>query len=511
MFAQLIDNLGPALHMLMQWDSLVYSLIGMVIGIIAGAIPGVGASMTLALMFPFTYNMSVAAGVLFLLSIYSGAEYGGSISAILIRTPGTSAAVMTCIEGYPMAKQGLAHKALMISLVSGTYAGIFSAIVFILFAPTLAWIGLKFGPPEMFAVAIFGISIITSMTGKSFIRGFLAACIGFLLATPGIDPFSGYGRFTFNQPFMDDGIALVPAFVGFFAVAEALRMFEATGLEIFERFKKSGAVDKLTLKELNRLTPAILRGSIIGTAIGILPGAGAAISSFIAYNEEKRWSKAPEKFGTGVPEGIASPEAANNAVVAGALVPAMALGIPGSAGIAMVLGLLIIKGIVPGPLLFQESGPLVVLVFLGLIVINIYMLLTGVIGMKLYGRVADIPTKALGPSIMLLSLTGAYAYGGNYSDMWIAFVIGVFGWFLEKIEIPVIPLVLAFILEPLVEVNFIKTLLIHQGNYLVFFTRPISAVVLVLALALTVFGLWSEGRRGRKSKLEEDACHPSLI
>jgi len=499
MIAQFIDSIGPALYMLLQWDSLVFALLGMVIGIVAGAVPGIGASMALALMFPFTYDMSVHAGVLFLLSIYTGAEYGGSISAILINTPGTGAAVVTCLEGYPMAKQGMARKALMISLVSGVYAGIFSTIVFILFAPALAWIGLKFGPPEMFAVAIFGISIITSMAGKSFIRGFLAACIGFLLATPGISPFSGYGRFIFNQPFMQDGIPLVPAFIGFFAIAESLRMLETTDLEVFERMKKSSVADKLTLRELNRLTPAILRGSVIGTAIGIIPGAGAAISSFISYNEEKRWSKTPEKFGTGVPEALASPEAANNAVVGGALIPALALGIPGSAAIAMVLGLLTIKGVIPGPLLFQESGPLVVLVFLGLIIINLYMLLTGVVGMQLYARVADIPTKVLGPSIMLLGLTGAYAYGGSYYHMWMAFVLGVFGWFLEKIEIPVIPLILAFILEPLVEENFIKTLLIHQGDYLVFFTRPLSAAVLGLALVLTVFGLWSEGRRGKKT------------
>ena len=491
MWADFATHFAAGLVMLFQPDCLLACLVGMVVGIIFGVLPGIGASSGLAILFPFTFGMSTQASILLLLSAYTGCEYGGSITSITINIPGNAAAAVTCLDGYPLAKKGFARKALMISLWSGFVAGILSTIAFIVLATPLAWFALRFGPPEMFAVSLFGLSIISSLTGKSTLKGLIAVSIGLFIGVVGTDPFSGFGRFAFERPYLMDGIPLAVGFVGIFAIPEVIRMLEEAGFG--ETGKAESVQGKgLSFAEFKRLFPSMLRGSIIGTFVGIIPGLGTAIASFIAYNEEKRWSKRPADFGTGVEEGVASPEASNNAVVCACLIPSLALGIPGSASAAMFVGLLILKGIVPGPLMFEKSGPLIMLIFAGLILINFYMLAVSYLGLRISTAIAEVPAKLLGPFVFILCLTGVYAYGGSFYHVLCAFLIGVFCWLLEKIEIPVIPIALGMVMQNLIEENLIGSLMIHQGDFSVFFTRPISAVVITIAVFVLILGFWRE-------------------
>jgi len=500
MDSEILNNFGLAVQSLSSMSTLMTMLLGVFSGLIAGALPGIGGAASLAILFPITYNMSLSLSILFLLAVYTAAEYGGSISAILIRTPGTGAAAATVLDGYPLSQKGFTRKALTISLIAGVSGGFISTFIFMCSAPTLAWIGLQFGPSEMFALGVFGLSIVCGLVGKSVVKGFMAAAIGALLSTVGPSHFSGY-RYTFDQSFLMDGIPMVVAFIGFFAVSEALKMLiDKTQEDRQVEQKDSIKIDFLKFKELKRLYKSIVRGGLIGTFIGIIPGAGAGIASFIAYNEEKRWSKTPEAFGTGIEEGVAAPEASNNAVVGGCLVPTLALGIPGSAAAALIMGLLIMKGITPGPLLFRENIDLVYLIFVGLLVINLLLLGVGYLGLNVFSLVAKVPQRILGPIIIVIVLTGIYSYQTNPYHPAMAFVLGVVGYILEKVKVPIVPLVLAYIMGPIMEYNFIHALMISRGDLSVIVKSPICVVILALALFSAVFGYIREQRGLKRVK-----------
>ena len=499
MDSAIFSNFGLALQSLSSISTLMIMILGVFSGLIAGALPGIGGAAALAILFPITYDMPLSLSILFLLAVYTAAEYGGSISAILIRTPGTGAAAATVLDGYPLSQKGFTRKALTISLASGVSGGFISTFIFMCSAPTLAWIGLQFGPIEMFALGVFGLSIVCGLVGKSVVKGFMAAAIGAFLSTVGPSHFSGY-RYTFDQPFLMDGIPMVVAFIGFFAVSEALKMLIDKKQEdpLQAEQKDSIKTDFLTFKELKRLYKSIVRGGLIGTFIGIIPGAGAGIASFIAYNEEKRWSKTPEAFGKGIEEGVAAPEASNNAVVGGCLVPTLALGIPGSAAAALIMGLLIMKGITPGPLLFRENVDLVYLIFIGLLIINLFLLGVGYLGLNVFSLVAKVPQRVLGPIIIVIVLTGIYSYQTNPYHPAMAFILGVLGYIFEKVKIPIVPLVLAYIMGPIMEYNFIHALMISRGDLSVIVKSPICVVILALALFSAVFGYIRE-QRGLKA------------
>ncbi|MBE0557070.1 MAG: tripartite tricarboxylate transporter permease, partial [Proteobacteria bacterium] len=348
-----LSNLGSAFEQLFNFYTLLVLAFGVVVGIFLGILPGIGGTAALAIVFPLTYGMSAEDGILFLIAVYSAAEYGGSVPAILINTPGTGASAATVLDGYPLCQKGYPRKALMISLTAGIVGGVLSTIVFILFTPLLTWMGLQFGPIEMFAVGAFGLSIICAAVGKSVVKGYLSAAIGAFIAAVGPSQFSG-DRFTLDMAFLMDGIPLTVVFIGFFAVPQCIKMLTGdTQQKSAEEMAKSARNDVFTFKDALRLWKPMMRGSILGSFIGVIPGAGAGVANFLSYNEEKRWSKEPEKFGTGAEEGIAGPEAANNAVVAGCLVPTLTLGIPGSSAAALIMGLLIMKGLNPGPMLFK--------------------------------------------------------------------------------------------------------------------------------------------------------------
>lgn len=497
LFGQLLGALGA----LASVKLLAIMLAGVVIGIILGAMPGFGSSQALALLFPLTFTMSVDEAVLFFLAVYSAVEYGSSIPAILIRTPGSGASAITVLDGYAMARKGLARKALRISLYTGMAGGIISTIIFIVAGTSLGHMALMFGPGELFAVGVFGLSIVASFFGGDAARGFLAAGIGLLLATVGSSGFGGL-RFTFEQGFLTDGIPLVVVIIAFLAGPEAFRLLvdERRTVEPRETGGQmdAGKDNRITPAEARALVPTVLRSSLIGTGVGIIPGAGASVAALLAYSEERRWSKRPEQFGTGINEGVAAPECANNAVVAGSLVPTLSLGIPGSGAAAILLGVLISKGVVPGPLLFRDHGTFVMTVFVGLLVVNLMMVLVGLIGNRPFGLVARVPMRILGPFVMLLIVVGTYAYANYSGHVVMVLVLSVVAYHFEKVNIPVVPVVLAFIMGPIIEINLSRALTITAGDLSAVLLRPITAVILVLALATAVYSITSMLRAARR-------------
>jgi putative tricarboxylic transport membrane protein len=500
----LLNHAGPALSFVLQVPTLGILLLGIMLGIILGALPGFGSSQSMALLFPMTFAMSPEHAILFFIAVYSAAEYGGSVPAILIRTPGTPAQSVTVLDGYAMTRKGLAGKALKISLISGVLGGIISTLIFIVGATSLAEIGLQFGPGEMFALGIFGLSIIGTFFGKSPTKGFLAAGIGLLLGTIGSSGFGGM-RFTFDQGYLMDGLPLIVVVIGLLAAPEGFRLcidhrktIEPTipavdALELKEK-------NKLRLLDIKRLIPTWIRCSLIGTAVGIIPGAGASVGALVAYNEEKRWSKRGDQFGTGVEEGLAAPEISNNSVVAGTLVPTLTLGIPGSGAAAILLGVLISKGVVPGPMLFEEQPQFIMTVFLGLIVGNFIMLAIGLIGARTFAMVAKIPRRIIGPFVMILIVIGTYAYANYGAHVVMALVIGAVAYYFDKLSIPAVPIVLAFVMGPIIELNMNRAMTIHAGDMMVVLTRPITVTILLASLATIYFGI----SRTRKARLIEE-------
>ncbi|KAA0969582.1 C4-dicarboxylate ABC transporter permease [Aureimonas fodinaquatilis] len=500
--SMILDNFIPAMAIVMSPTNMFIMIVGVIVGTLLGALPGFGAAQALALMFPFTFGMDPISGVLFFIAIYAAAEYGGSIPAILIRTPGTTAAAITVLDGYPMARQGLAGRALKISLYTGVFGSLFSSFAFLFGASGLAWVGLQFGPTEMFAVGIFGLAIIGSFFGNDPVKGFVATGIGLFLATIGSSGFSGT-RFTFGQASLLDGMPLIVVIIGIMAMPEAFRLMMARkgdDPELDKTLNQSAPGNKVNWTDMRNLLPTMWRGTIVGTLIGAIPGPGATVASLVAYNEEKRWSKhPPEKFGTGLDEGVAAPETANNAIVAGSLIPSLALGIPGSGAIAILLGLLISRGIVPGPLLFTQGGPLVMSVFIGLIISAILMLFVGIAGIRAFVQVARIPRYVLAPFVMITLIIGTYSYQNYSAHVIIALVIGAGAYWLEKLRVPVIPIVLAFVMGPIVESNLNRAMVINGGDLTFIFTRPIAMGIIILAIVTAVFSFL----RSRPTKAAE--------
>lgn len=494
----ILGNIGPALNIVFQFETFLVIALGVLAGVILGILPGFGGSQALALMFPFTFIMSPSAAILFMISIYSAAEYGGSIPAILIRTPGTTAAAMTVLDGYPMAQKGDAYRALMISITSGVFGGIFSSLIFIVAATALAWVGLQFGPSEMFALGLLGLAIIGSFVGNNPTKGFIAAGLGLLLSTFGESPF-GAVRFSFDLDFLSDGIPLIVMIIAMLAAPEIFRLMGLTRADDEasidgSKGMLSGRGKGFSFFDFRNLLPTMLRGSLIGTFIGAIPGPGPTVGTVIAYNEEKRWSKRADQFGTGIDEAVSAPESANNAVVAGAMVPALALGIPGSGAIAVLLGVLVSKNMVPGPTLFTENGPLVMAVFIGLIICNIFLLLCGILGIKYFAKIVEVPGRILGPFVMVMLIIGAYAHDNNVAHAGMVIVFGALAFWMDKFNFSTIPVILGFVMGPIIEQNLNLAMVINQGNVISMVSRPLT----IFILTLSVITAYAAYRRSKK-------------
>lgn len=467
------------LQNVLNFNVILVLILGTLTGITIGSLPGLTATMGVALVLPITFSMDPITGILLLIGVYFGSVYGGSITAILINTPGTPASAATAIDGYALAKKGDGNKALQVSTISSAVGGIMSVIILIFIAPQLANFALKFSAPETFALGLFGISIISSISGDSMIKGLIAGVLGLLIATIGIDPIGGFPRFTFGNMNLTSGVNLIPVMIGLFAASEAFKSME----DIFEKRNINVIVEKsnLSKKEAKGLIPTILRSSLIGTFIGMIPGAGADIASFVSYNEAKRFSKDKEAFGKGALDGIAAPESANNAVTGGAMIPLLTLGIPGDSVTAVLLGALMVQGIQPGPLLFENSGDIVYTLFVGMLLANILILVIGLLGTRLFTKILLIPKSILSPIILVLCVVGSYSLGNNYFDVIIMLIAGIIGYFMSKAKFPASPVILGLILGPMMESNLRRALVMSKGDLSIFYTRPITLVLLIIA------------------------------
>ncbi|AOT72124.1 tripartite tricarboxylate transporter permease [Geosporobacter ferrireducens] len=488
----------------LNFKVLLMIVCGVAAGIAIGALPGLTATMGVALLLPLTFGMDPVSGILLLLGIYAGAIYGGSISAILLKTPGTPAAAATAMDGFEMAKRGEAGRALGISTVSSFGGGFISVILLILISPQLAKVALKFSAPEYFGLAMFGLSIIASISGKSLLKGLIAGVVGLIVSTIGIDLVTGYPRFTFGNINLFNGLSFIPVMIGLFALSQAFSSIE----NMLKKVDIKQSVERVlpTLSDLKAILPSVLRSGIIGTFIGIIPGAGGDIGAFVSYNEAKRFSKHPEKFGTGIPEAIAAPEAGNNGVTGGAMVPLLTLGIPGDAVAAIMLGALIMQGLQPGPLLFRDHGPLVYTIFAGFLMANVFMLILGLVGIRFFTKIIAIPSYILTPVIFVLCIVGSYAINNNFFDVKVMFISGIIGYLMEKLEFPASPVVLALILGPMAERELRKALIMSGGQISVLFTRPISATLLIIATITLFMPIIKNIRSKIKEKKDESKC-----
>ncbi|WP_313200183.1 tripartite tricarboxylate transporter permease [Rhizobium sp.] len=491
-----MDGIIQSLAVIFSLSGIAALLIGAVLGIVIGALPGLGPSIGLSLLIPFTYNMSPELSMLLMISLYTSAEYGGSISAILLSTPGTAAAAATAIDGYAMAQKGRANEAISISLTASTVGGILGGLALLLLAMPLAKLALQFGPAGYFAVGLFGLTSVAALSGGSLVKGLLGAVLGLALATVGIDPIAGTPRFTFGQFELYEGVPFLAALIGLFAVSEAIALAEkqARRTEMGESRVGHVFMSVALLKETWR---SMVSGSVIGTLLGILPGVGGNIACWVARDYARACDKNPQEYGKGAANGIAAPEASNNATVGGALVPLLSLGVPGSPTTAIMMGALIMHGLHPGPQLFTESPALVYSILFGVIIASLVQYLVGSLFLPIMARTLLLPTGVIAAGILAFAVLGSFAIRNLMFDVWMTLGFGLLGYFMKKLSFPVAPVILAMVLGYLIESNYRTALVSSQGSYMIFLTDPISVLFLILSavsLAVPIYRVWSARR-----------------
>ncbi len=481
---------------------LFFIMLGVTLGVTLGSIPGLNSTMGTALLIPFTFAMEPAHGLALLTAVYCGGTYGGSISAILFNVPGAPEASATVFDGYEMAKKGKAAEALGYAIICSCLGGLFSVLVMNLVSPQLAKVGLTFSQPEYFALAVAALTLIASLGGGGMAKAFLAGLIGLLAATVGMDEMTAQQRFTFGGKALLGGINFIPAIIGAFAVGEILARVEET---------KSRADIILTkvstklprIRDIMKMKWLLLRSGVIGTAIGILPGVGATTAAFIGYSEAVRWSKTPEKFGTGIPEGIAGPETANNAAAGGAMVPLLTLGIPGSATTAVIIGGFLVHGLQPGPMLFFNQPKLMYSIFIAMYLANIFMLFAGLGVAKLFSHFRKVRYSILGPCIFVLAAVGAFGIRNDTNDLWIMFSCGVLGYFMKKYKYPIAPMIIGLVLGTLTEISFRRGMTMADYSLLEFLFRPIGGTILLIAVLSFIYSIYRNLVRKAPITLDE--------
>lgn len=492
----ILDYLFSAFLNVIQPLTLLAIVFGTTVGIFIGALPGLSATMGIALLLPMTFGMDPGIGLPLLMAIYCGAMYGGSISAILINTPGTAAAAATCLDGYPMAQRGEAGKALGYSLAASVFGGFFSAFALLLIAPPLSRISLLFGPPEYFALAILGLTLIGTVASGSWIKGLMSGFLGLLVSTIGMDQITGGSRFTFGFTSLLSGVHVVVALIGVFSLAQAFYLMDHDEIEI----KKETSVEDLKstlpkMRDFFKHWKIIIRSSIFGVIIGMIPGTGGDLATWVGYNEAKRTSKHPEKYGTGIVEGVIASETANNAVTGGSITPVLTLGIPGSASTAVLMGGFLVHGLRPGPRFMIDNGDLAFTIILALFATNFILLGLGVFISKIGRVIGDIKNEVLVPSIITLSVIGSYAINNNFFDVVLMFFFGIIGYLMKKADIPTSPLVIGLILGQMAENGLFQSLLISRGSLSIFITKPLSATLLALAFLSLFSAIYKDYKR----------------
>ena len=503
---ELVHNILFGFSVVLQPTNIFYCFIGCLLGTLIGVLPGIGPAGAIALLLPITFRSTPESGIIMLAAIYYGAQYGGSTTSILVNIPGEASSVVTCLDGYQMARQGRAGPALGMAAFGSFIAGTFSVVLLTLMAPSLANIAIKFGPPEYFGLMVLGIVIITFLASESILKGILMILVGVIMGSVGLDVISGSPRLTFQIPELFDGLDLVPVVMGLFGIAEILTNIEKEmKRDLFERGIKNLLP---TLKDWKACRWPIVRGSLIGFFLGILPGGGAVISSFISYAVEKKVSKHPEKFGTGLIEGVAAPESANNSATGGAMIPLLTLGIPPNVVLAMLLGALMIHGTPPGPLMLKEHPQVFWGIVTSMYIGNFMCLVLNLPLIRIWVQVLKVPYKILFPLILLFCLIGSYMINHSLLDMISMVVFGIVGYLLKKYRYDAAPLAIAFVLGPMLERSLRQSLSMSDGSFEIFLKSPLAGSCLLIATILLVLPLFPLMKRKRRKMVaiqkEED-------
>lgn len=485
------SDLGLGMMNAMDIYVFLAAFIGVIIGVCIGVIPGLGPAVAMSLAIPLSFNFSPTSAISLMLGIYKGGTYGGSISAILINTPGTPAAAATILDGYPLAKQGKSGKALQMALYASVFGDAISIFILMAAAQPLAAIALKFGPTEVFSLLFFALTVIGGLSGKSLLKGFFSACVGLMLCMVGIDTLCGETRFTFGFLYLEDGLSIIPMVIGLFAVSEVFRQLNEVGEQKANALLPPPSCPedaRVTFAEFKRCLPIFFRSSIIGASIGALPGTGSTTAAYLSYGSAQRHSKTPELFGKGNIEGVAAAESGNNAVCGGALIPMFSLGIPGDVVTAILMGALLIHGIVVGPTVFVDHRIFMFTIFSMLLISILMLLAVGLISIRCFRRIAELPSSYIMPVVMVLCVIGTFATNLKLGDMWLMLLLGVIGLIMVRLEIPLAPMVIAFVLTPKMEQSMRQALIIADGQFTCFVTSPISLFFLCLA-AFTIWRL----------------------
>ena len=495
-----VQHLMMGFHIAVTPFNLLLCFLGALAGTIIGALPGIGPSAGLAILLPLTFGMNPTSAMIMMCGLYCGAMYGGTITSVLINVPGESSSVMTCLDGYQMARQGRAGKALGIAAIGSFIAGTASVVFLMLLAFPFVKLALSFGPPEYFSLMLMGLATIAGVSGGSVLKALICTFLGLLISTPGMDAFSGLPRLTFGLPGLMGGVSFLVVAVGLFGIGEVM-------FNVEQIMKIEFVTEKIKIKEVwpnredwKRSVMPITRGTIIGFLVGALPGAGGTIASFMSYATEKRMSKHPEEFGKGAIEGVAGPESANNSSTGGAMVHLLALGIPGSGTTAIMLGALMMFGLQPGPLLFQKNPGFVWGVIASMYIGNVMLLIMNIGCIPLFVKILKIPMSLLMPLVIVFSTVGVYSVDGNIFDVWMLYVFGVLGYFMKKFDMPPAPVVLSVVLGPMIERALRQSLTMSLGSYDIFFTRPISVVLLALGFLIVVWPMVDTLRKRYRAK-----------
>lgn len=481
--------------------NLFFCIGGMLIGVIFGSLPGISASMGIVLMLPFTYYMGIIPSCILLVALYVGASYGGSITAIMFNTPGTPEACATTFDGYPMAQQGKAGKALGLAMSGSAIGSIFSVFAMLFLAPTLSQVALKIQSPEYFALTVLGIACIASVGSKNLVKALITGLIGILIALIGMDPMTGVARMTFNNLSLLGGIEFIPVMIGAFAIGEILKqIIDRHETQSFDDADTKLKIESLSLKEFFIYKVTIIKSALIGTLIGILPGTGGSIAAIVSYGEAVRSAKDKSRFGKGAEEGVIAPETANNAAAGGAMVPTLVLGIPGSPTTAIILAAFVLQGLQPGPQLMKEQPLMLYAIFLSMFIASVVVFLAARVAVKAFAAILKLPYSVLAPIIVMFSVIGAYAVSNDIGEVWMMLGFGLFGYFMKKYDFSPATLILGLVLGRMMEENFRRQLLLSEGDYSSFFGRPITLVIFGFIGLVVFYPMIAQYLKNRKMK-----------
>jgi putative tricarboxylic transport membrane protein len=497
-FDYLIQGFVTAL----SWQNLFWALVGCFIGTLVGVLPGIGPVSGIAILLPLTTVLPPTSAIIMMAAIYYGAMYGGSTTAIVVNIPGEASSVPTAMDGYEMAKQGKAGPALAISAIGSFFAGTISVVALTLFAPMLAEFAVVFGPPEYFALMFMGLSLVISLSGRALLKGVISMALGLTAALIGQDPLTGAARLTFGTSTLNAGVDFISVIVGLFAISEVMINVE----------QRITAIDTMSISDwmptwadIKQCGWTMVRGTGVGFFLGLLPGCAPSVTTFVAYDLEKRVSKHPERFGRGAIEGVCAPEAANNATSTAGFIPLFSFGLPTAPSMAVMLGGLMMYGLQPGPMLFQTSPQFVWAVIASMYIGNVMLLVLNLPLVGMWAKICKIPFYILGPIIVFCAMIGTYSIRFQAFDVWVMLLFGVIGYFMRKLGYPVAPMVLASVLAQMLETSMGQALLISQGSPLIFFTRPISAIFMVLAFVSIGRGIWSQVKAKAPEAVTDDA------